>query len=124
MQTALELPEGGRSARLTPAELAQLDHPTPYLLMDLDAVEGAYRAITSALPEFAIHYATKCNPDPRILARLHAAGSGFEIASYPELQTLTGLGIHAEQVIFSSPVKPWTQIREAARVAVRLRQHH
>jgi hypothetical protein len=118
MQTALELPEGGRSARLTPAELAQLDHPTPYLLIDLDAVEGAYRAITSALPEFVIHYATKCNPDPRILARLHAAGSGFEIASYPELHTLTGLGVHAEQVIFSSPVKPWTQIREAAQAGV------
>jgi len=118
MQTALELPEDGRSARLTPAELGKLDHPTPYLLMDLDAVERAYRAITSALPEFAIHYATKCNPDPRILARLHAAGSGFEIASYPELHTITGLGVHAEQVIFSSPVKPWTQIREAAQAGV------
>jgi ornithine decarboxylase len=59
-----------------------------------------------------------CNPDPRILARLHTAGSGFEIASSPELHTLTSLGVHAEQVIFSSPVKPWTQIREAAQAGV------
>ena len=103
---------------MSPAELGQLDHPTPYLLMDLDAVEGAYHAITDALPEVAIHYATKCNPDARILGRLHTAGSGFEIASYSELQTLNSLGVRADEVIFSSPVKPWTQIREAARAGV------
>ena len=118
MQAALESPDRVRSSRLTPAELGKLDHPTPYLLMDLDAVEGAYRTITSALPEVAIRYATKCNPDPRILARLHTAGSGFEIASYPELQILTSLGVRAADVIFSSPVKPWTQIREAAQAGV------
>jgi ornithine decarboxylase len=116
--TALELPVGVRSSPLSPAELGRLDHPTPYLLMDLDAVEGAYHAITDALPEVAIHYATKCNPDARILGRLHTAGSGFEIASYSELQILTSLGVRAADVIFSSPVKPWTQIREAARAGV------
>jgi ornithine decarboxylase len=118
MQTVVELPEEGRPFRLAPAELGKLDHPTPYLLMDLDAVERAYRAITRALPGVAIHYAVKCNPDPRILGRLKAAGSAFEIASCPELQTLIGLGVRAEDVIFSSPVKPWTHIREAARAGV------
>ena len=118
MRTALESPDSVRSSRLSPAELGKLDHPTPYLLMDLDAVEGAYHAITDALPDVAIRYATKCNPDPRILGRLHTAGSGFEIASYSELQTLTSLGVRAEQVIFSSPVKPWTHIREAASAGV------
>ena len=118
MPAALEWPVGARSSRLSPAELGKLDHPTPYLLMDLDAVEGAYRAITDALPDVAIRYATKCNPDPRILSRLHTAGSAFEIASSSELQTLTSLGVRAEQVIFSSPVKPWEQIREAASAGV------
>ena len=118
MPTALESPDSVRPSRLTPAQLGRLDHPSPYLLMDLDAVEGAYRAITSALPDVAIRYATKCNPDPRILARLHSAGSGFEIASYSELQLLTSLGVAAEDVIFSSPVKPWTHIREAASAGV------
>jgi len=50
-----------------------------------------------------IHYAVKCNPDPRVLRRLHAAGSAFEIASAPELETLTSIGVAAEQVIFSVP---------------------
>jgi ornithine decarboxylase len=88
MQTVVELPDGERPFRLTPAELGRLDHPTPYLLMDLDAVEHAYRVITRALPGVAIHYAVKCNPDPRILGRLKAAGSAFEIASCPELDKL------------------------------------
>ena len=118
MQTVVELPESVRSSRLTPTELAKLDHPTPYLLMDLDAVERAYRSISDALPDVTIRYATKCNPDPRILGRLHTAGSGFEIASCSELRTLTGLGVRADDVIFSSPVKPWTEIREAARAGV------
>ena len=60
----------------------------------------------------------KCNPDARILGRLHAAGAGFEIASSLELHTLTGLGVRADDVIFSNPVKPWRQIREAARAGV------
>jgi ornithine decarboxylase len=106
------------ASRLVPAELAKLDHPTPYLLLDLDAVEGAYHALTHALPGVAIRYAVKCNPDPRVLRRLHATGSGFEIASAPELRTLTGLGARADDVIFSSPVKPWTHIREAAMAGV------
>jgi ornithine decarboxylase len=118
MQTVAELPESVRSSRLTPTELAKLDHLTPFLLVDLDAVERAYHAITDALPGVTIRYATKCNPDPRILARLHSSGSGFEIASCLELQTLTGLGVHAADIIFSSPIKPWTHIREAARAGV------
>ena len=118
MPTVLESPNSMRSSRLSPAELAKLDHPTPFLLVDLEAVDRAYRAITDALPDVAIRYATKCNPDPRILARLHRSGSGFEIASCSELQTLTSLGVRAEDVIFSSPIKPWKHIREAARAGV------
>jgi ornithine decarboxylase len=118
MPPVLESPDSVRSSRLSPAELGRLDHPTPYLLMDLEAVDRAYHAITGALAGVTIRYATKCNPDARILGRLHTAGGGFEIASCSELQTLTSLGVRAEEVIFSSPVKPWTQIREAARAGV------
>jgi ornithine decarboxylase len=118
MRTAVELREGDRLARVTPLELAKLDHPTPYLLMDLDAVEVAYRGFNEALPGVTVRYATKCNPDERILRRLHAAGSAFEIASSSELQTLTSLGVRAEDLVFSNPIKPWRQIQEAARAGV------
>ena len=102
MNAALELPERVRSSRLAPAELVKLDLPTPYLLLDLDAVERAYRAVAGALPGVTIRYAVKCNPDERILRRLDAAGSAFEIASCAELETLAGLGVRAEDVLFSN----------------------
>ena len=60
----------------------------------------------------------KCNPEERILRRLHAAGSAFEIASCTELQLLASLGVRAEDLIFSNPIKPWKQIQEAARAGV------
>ena len=118
MQTAAEMREDDRPDRLAPAQLAKLDHPTPYLLIDLDAVGRAYDSLTEALPDVTIRYAVKCNPDERILRRLHGVGSSFEIASASELQLLTSLGVRAEDVIFSSPVKPWIQIQEAARAGV------
>jgi len=118
MQTEAEMRKDERPDPLTPVELAKLDHPTPYLLIDLDAVGRAYDSLTEAPPDVTIRYAVKCNPDERILRRLHAVGSSFEIASASELQLLTGLGVRAEDVIFSSPVKPWNQIQEAARAGV------
>jgi ornithine decarboxylase len=117
LRTDLER-QGVRPSRLTPAELARRNHPPPYLLIDLEAVERAYRAITAALPGVVIRYAVKCNPDAEILRRLHTAGCAFEIASDLELHTLARLGVGAEDVIFSNPVKPWRQVREAARAGV------
>jgi hypothetical protein len=44
------LSERRQATRLTPAELAELDHPTPYVLIDLAAVDRAYEALGGALP--------------------------------------------------------------------------
>jgi hypothetical protein len=79
--------------------------PTPYLSMDLDLVERAYRALRTALPEARIHYAVKCNPDRPILRRLHALGASFEIASAAELTDLIAIGARPAEVLFSNPVK-------------------
>jgi len=74
-------------------------------MMDLDAVADAYQEITSALTGVAVHYAVKCNPYPPLLARLAALGSGFEIASAPELDRLVAVGVDPRRVLFSNPVK-------------------
>ena len=60
MQAATEMWEDERPDRLTPADLAKLDHPTPFLLIDLDAVGRAYDSLTEALPDVTIRYAVKC----------------------------------------------------------------
>jgi len=93
---------------------------TPELVMDLDVVEEAYWRISSALPMATVHYATKCNPHPAVLTRLHKLGSSFEIASALELETLQRVGVHATQVLFSNPVKPVRHIAFAHKAGVRL----
>jgi diaminopimelate decarboxylase len=54
---------------------------TPYLSLDLARATGRYRELAAALPEVAVHYAVKAYPDPRLLARLHAAPAGTMVAS-------------------------------------------
>jgi ornithine decarboxylase len=92
----------------------RLPWPTPYLLMDLERVERAYRTLLDALGVDALHYAVKCNPDKRVLTRLHRLGCRFEIASYPELALLRSIGVRAEDLLYSNPVKPVDHIRRAS----------
>lgn len=92
---------------------------TPELVMDLDVVAEAYRAITAALPGVTVHYAMKCNPHPAVLARLHALGSDFEIASAPELDALLALGVDPARVLYSNPVKPVSHIVRTYATGVR-----
>jgi len=86
---------------------------TPYLAMDLDAVSHSYGVLTGALPEVTLHYAVKCNPDPRVLGRLAELGCRFEIASVPELELLRELGVEPGEVLFSNPVKTPAHVRAA-----------
>jgi ornithine decarboxylase len=104
------------SAVTLPLALTALDdrrHPTPCLLIDLDAVTQAYLGLVDALPVDAIHYAVKCNPEPDVLGTLHRLGCRFEVASYPELEQLTGVGVAASDVLFSNPVKHPEHVRLA-----------
>lgn len=90
------------------ADIDRLIQPaaeTPYLVMDLNAVEKAYESFTAALLPTRVHYAMKCNPHERVLRCLHGVGCGFEIASYAELNDLLAIGVDPADVLFSNPVK-------------------
>ena len=98
--------------------LARLPGPTPFLLLDLDRVATAYLGFAAELPGVDVHYAMKCNPDERILRRLHGLGSRFEIASAVELRTLVEIGVDPADVLYSNPVKPAAHVAEAWRAGV------
>ena len=100
-------------SRLEPAALDDLRLPSPFLALDLDVVERAYAALRRALPRVGLHYAVKCNPEPALLARLHALGSGFEVASLAELRLLAALGLDPGRALFGNPVKAPSQIAGA-----------
>ena len=65
-----------------------------------------------------VHYAMKCNPDLRVLQRLHELGGGFEVASIAELHTLVDVGVDPAEVLYSNPVKPAAHVAAAARAGV------
>jgi ornithine decarboxylase len=103
---------------LAPAALDALPYATPFLVLDHERAHEAYVRLRRALPRVAVHYAVKCNSDPALLARLHALGAGFEIASLPELEALVALGVHPRDVLYSNPVKPPAHIAGAWRLGV------
>ncbi|HXH27051.1 MAG TPA: type III PLP-dependent enzyme [Candidatus Acidoferrum sp.] len=102
-----------------PAVLEKYTYPTPFLLIDPDAIMDKYRSFTTLLPRVQLHYAMKCNPDTRILTLLHNAGSQFEIASLAELESLLAIGVEPTSVLFTNPVKMWQHIQGAYQAGVR-----
>lgn len=95
-------PPGGAS--LT-AQAADLPYATPYLALHLGTAIDAYAQLRRVLPGTGIFYAQKCNPNPALLGALADQGSGFEIASRGELAVVQALGIAADRVLYSNPVK-------------------
>jgi ornithine decarboxylase len=108
-QARLQLPASWPHA-LRPEALNQLHHPTPSLVCDLETVRARYARLTAALPGVACFYAVKCNPSPELLETFTGLGSGFEVASWAELQLLQDLGVDPREVLYSNTVKPASHV--------------
>lgn len=106
-------------ASLVPERLDDLEHMTPYLLTDGSVIEERYRRLVELVPELQIFYAMKCNPTPEVLSTLVALGSGFEIASFYELDRALAAGARAADVLYSNTVKPADHIAAAFGRGVR-----
>jgi ornithine decarboxylase len=93
---------------------------TPRLLLDIDIVEARYRALAEALPEAAILYAVKANPQPEVLLRLAGLGCGFDIASPGELAMVRAAGGGAARLSYGNPMKKPADIATARAAGVDL----
>jgi ornithine decarboxylase len=93
-------------------------HATPYLALDLARATERYGELAAALPGVAIHYAVQANPERRLLARLHAAGCRFEVASWAEVRAVIRVGADPATLLFTNPVKPAVDIARAWRAGV------
>ena len=76
---------------------------TPYLALDPARGAERFRELAAALPGVAVYYAVKANPDPRLLARLHAAGCRFEAASWTEVRAAIKAGADPGTVLYTNP---------------------
>jgi ornithine decarboxylase len=104
--------------RVVPWTVTAAQPATPYLLLDLARANDSFAELAAALPGVAVHYAVKANPDPRLLACLHAAGCRFEAASWAEVRAAIRAGAEPSTVLFTHPVKPADDIARAHQAGV------
>jgi ornithine decarboxylase len=90
----------------------------PVLVVDHEILREKVRRFKAAMPRIQPHYAVKCNPDPAILQVLREAGTGFEIASPDELEQCLALGVPADELYFSNPMRAREAVAAAAQAGV------
>lgn len=107
---------------MTPKVVSFIDAmpATPCLVVDLDRVAGNYAALRRALPAAAIYYAVKANPADAILRLLAGAGSCFDAASLPEIESCLRAGADAASISFGNTVKKPSAIAAAHAYGVPL----
>lgn len=71
-------------------------------IYDITHLDKAYGEWIQDIRPF---YAVKCNPNIRILTRLKELGCGFDCASRHEIETVLGLGVSPDDIIYANPCK-------------------
>lgn len=92
--------------------------PTPYLVVDGEAVSEKLAELRRAFPEADLQYAMKANPLPGVLAHVADAGAGCDVASLAEIQCCLRSAISPARLSFGNTVKRSTDIAEAYRLGV------
>lgn len=103
-----------------PTDVAPRRAATPYLRLDVETAIAKFRRLAAALPGTDIHYAVKANPEPALLAALHAAGSKFDVASPAEVDATLSVGASPSDLVHSNPVTRRSDLVLAAAQGVRL----
>jgi ornithine decarboxylase len=98
--------------------IAASDEPTPYLLVDRDVVRDKVSQIGKNIRNSRVFYAVKANPDIEICRFIAELGIGFEIASEGELRMLGQIGVAADRIITSNPMKTFRFLEEAVEYGV------
>lgn len=99
-------------------ELAEV-YETPFYALNLSRVKSNALMFKNAVPNSEVFYALKVNPDPEVLKQLHSQGIGFDVASSGEVTLCKSLGIPADKLIFSNPVKKSSEIKHAFEQGIR-----
>jgi ornithine decarboxylase len=92
--------------------------PTPYTVFSVDSAMGAYGDLVRALP-LEVLYAVKASPVPALISALNLRGSGFDVASVPEVDLCTAAGADPQQLCYGNPIRSLEEVRQAADRGVR-----
>jgi ornithine decarboxylase len=75
---------------VAPARLQRLaeQHGTPLFVIDHEQLRRNYREFKRWLPRVQAYYAVKANAHPEIVRTLYREGASFDVASWPEFETV------------------------------------
>ena len=91
---------------------------SPLLVLSLEQIEENYNLLKENIPGVNVYYAVKANPDERIIRKLAALGSCFDVASDGEMLTLASYGIEAGRLVYANPVKTPSGLSVAKQTGV------
>ena len=95
------------------------DVELPALLMDTERLRKKANAIGKNIRNSRVFYAVKANAAPGVIELLDHMGLSFEIASDGELEPLARVGVAANRIITSNPVKTFKFLRRAAEYGIK-----
>jgi len=101
------------------AFLRTTDAPTPFVVIDVDAVADRYRRLVEAVPRAQVFYAVKANPAAPILRRLVQLGSAFDVASPPEIDACLEAGAAPGDISYGNTIKKRRDVAYAWSCGVR-----
>lgn len=84
---------------------------TPFLVVDLNIIEGKFKDLQANFPKAKIYYAIKANPSEEVLSLLRDLGSYFDVASIYELDKILALGVGPERVSYGNTIKKRKDIK-------------
>lgn len=85
--------------------LKDLDYPTPFKITNLAKIRSQVELIKSHIPRLEIHYAVKSCTDIEVIKSIDGLVHGYDIASLGEFELLNSLGVSADRILYSNPVK-------------------
>lgn len=96
----------------------KLKYPTPFFFTSRDVLAHNYKTFAHLFDNGETYYAIKANSDPKILKHLKNLGSGFEAASFYEVELLLSLGVSPAKIIYGTSVKPAKHIELAKKAGI------
>src|SRR3989344_3738793 len=91
-------------------------HPTPFHIYDESGIrENAkkFRQAFGMLPGFKEYFAVKALPNPFVMKILKGEGFGADCSSMPELLLAESIGLHGEEIMFTSNDTPASEYKKA-----------
>ncbi|MBU0687691.1 MAG: type III PLP-dependent enzyme [Candidatus Margulisbacteria bacterium] len=95
-------------------------HGTPLMLISKEALRKQYETLKRSLSNVEPFYAIKANPHPEIIKTFIKLGSGFDVASAAEMDTVLKLGASPDKIIFANTIKSNADLARAHKRKVTL----